>query len=97
MIHFRSSTLFFPCVIWGGEWLRNIFCMQFSENIKFVYVISLQRTDSSYLAQFFHSDEELNMVASELDSFDGRKDPERCNALVNQLRMCQDKVSFSAN
>ena len=32
------------------------------------------------------------MVASELDSFDGRKDPERCNALVNQLRVCQDKV-----
>ncbi len=32
------------------------------------------------------------MVASELDSFDGRKDPERCSALVNQLRMCQDRV-----
>ena len=32
------------------------------------------------------------MVATELDSFDGRKDPERCSTLVNQLRMCQDKV-----
>lgn len=32
------------------------------------------------------------MVAAELDSFDGRKDPERCSALVNQLRLCQDKV-----
>ena len=32
------------------------------------------------------------MVAAELDSFDGRKDPERCTALVNQLRVCQDKV-----
>ena len=32
------------------------------------------------------------MIAAELDSFDGRKDPERCTALVNQLRMCQDKV-----
>ena len=76
---------------------QNIFCIKLSENFSFAHVVSLQRTDSSYLAQFFHSDEELNMVASELDSFDGRKDPERCNALVNQLRMCQDKVSFSAN
>ena len=31
-------------------------------------------------------------MATELDSFDGRKDPERCTSLVNQLRMCQDKV-----
>ena len=41
-------------------------------------------------------DEELNMVATELDSFDGRKDPERCTALVNQLRMSQDKVLYSS-
>lgn len=31
-------------------------------------------------------------MAAELDSFDGRKDPERCTALVNRLRSCQDKV-----
>lgn len=31
-------------------------------------------------------------MAAELDSFDGRKDPERCTMLVNQLRVCQDKV-----
>ena len=50
------------------------------------------------LAGFFYADEELNMVATELDSFDGRKDPERCTALVNQLRMCQDKVPhFTTN
>jgi hypothetical protein len=47
------------------------------------------------LAQFFYADEALNLVASELDSFDGRKDPERCTALVNHLRQCQDKVSES--
>ena len=46
------------------------------------------------MAQFYYSDEELNIVASELDSFDGRKDPERCTALVNQLRQCQDRVRF---
>ncbi|KAJ8316652.1 hypothetical protein KUTeg_005795, partial [Tegillarca granosa] len=53
---------------------------------------SIQKTDSSPLAQFYFADEELNLVAAELDSFDGRKDPERCTALVNRLRSCQDKV-----
>lgn len=31
-------------------------------------------------------------MATELDSFDSRKDPERCQALVTQLRASQDKV-----
>ncbi|VDN28648.1 unnamed protein product [Cylicostephanus goldi] len=31
-------------------------------------------------------------LALELDSFDGRRDPERCNALVNKLRISQDRV-----
>ncbi|KAL4231323.1 Lateral signaling target protein 2 [Mactra antiquata] len=51
-----------------------------------------KKSDDSYLAQFYFADEELNLVAAELDSFDGRKDPERCTMLVNQLRVCQDKV-----
>lgn len=34
----------------------------------------------------------MNLVAAELDSFDGRKDPERCTSLVAQLRRCQDAV-----
>nr|CAD7586442.1 unnamed protein product [Timema genevievae] len=50
------------------------------------------KDDTSLLAQFFYADEALNMVAAELDSFDGRKDPERCTSLVNHLRQCQDKV-----
>ncbi|XP_052828652.1 lateral signaling target protein 2 homolog isoform X1 [Octopus bimaculoides] len=50
------------------------------------------KSDRSLLAQFYYADEELNMVAAELDSFDGHKDPERCTLLVNQLRGCQDKV-----
>lgn len=54
----------------------------------------LQRDDTSLMAQFYYADEELNLVAGELDSFDGRKDPERCTALVNQLRQAQDKVQF---
>ncbi|XP_057375013.1 lateral signaling target protein 2 homolog [Daphnia carinata] len=51
-----------------------------------------KKHDSSLLAQFYYADEELNAVATELDSFDGRKDPERCASLVYQLRQCQDKV-----
>ncbi|XP_048486463.1 lateral signaling target protein 2 homolog isoform X2 [Plutella xylostella] len=51
-----------------------------------------KRDDRSLLAQFFFADDALNMVAAELDSFDGRKDPERCTTLVNQLRHAQDRV-----
>ncbi|NXK10627.1 LST2 protein, partial [Herpetotheres cachinnans] len=59
------------------------FCMSLS---------SLQRTDPQLLAQFYYADEELNQVAAELDSLDGRKDPQRCTLLVNQFRSCQDNV-----
>ncbi|CAA9997517.1 unnamed protein product [Nesidiocoris tenuis] len=52
----------------------------------------MRKDDTSHLAQFFYADEALNLVAAELDSFDGRKDPERCTTLVNHLRQCQDKV-----
>ncbi|XP_053994035.1 lateral signaling target protein 2 homolog isoform X1 [Hylaeus volcanicus] len=51
-----------------------------------------KRDDTSLLAQFFYADESLNAVACELDSFDGRQEPERCTTLVNQLRRCQDTV-----
>lgn len=56
------------------------------------YAICFQKGDRSLLAQFFYADDELNAVAAELDSFDGKKDPQRCTALVNHLRQCQDKV-----
>ena len=45
------------------------------------FVTLFQKTDTSSLAQFYFADEELNLVAAELDSFDGRKDPERCTLL----------------
>lgn len=51
-----------------------------------------KKSDTSYLAQFYYADEQLNCIAAELDSFDGRKDPERCTILVNQLRHSQDEV-----
>ncbi|XP_028294353.1 lateral signaling target protein 2 homolog isoform X2 [Gouania willdenowi] len=51
-----------------------------------------KRTDPQLLAQFYFADDELNQVATELDSLDGRKDPQRCTLLVNQFRSCQDNV-----
>jgi len=51
-----------------------------------------RRDDKSLLAKFWYADDNLNRVAAELDSFDGRKDPERCAALVSRLRSCQDKL-----
>lgn len=65
--------------------------MKFAVNLAYRN-LCLQRSDTAYLAQFYYADEELNLVAAELDSFDGRKDPERCTNLVNQLRRCQDAV-----
>lgn len=51
-----------------------------------------KKDDTAKLSQFYWADEELNMVAAELDSFDGRTDPDLCSQLVVQLRQCQDKV-----
>ncbi|KAI6240151.1 hypothetical protein M3Y99_00502200 [Aphelenchoides fujianensis] len=48
--------------------------------------------DWSPLAKFYYADETLNAIANELDSFDGRRDPDRCNQLVNKLRQAQDRV-----
>ncbi|KAL6262012.1 hypothetical protein P5V15_007101 [Pogonomyrmex californicus] len=64
---------------------------------KFMLRLFIFRDDTSLLAQFFYADESLNAVACELDSFDGRQEPERCTTLVNQLRHCQDKVLTICN
>ena len=48
-----------------------------------------KRSDRSLISRFYWADLALTAVASELDSFDGRKDPERCASLVNKLRSCQ--------
>lgn len=44
------------------------------------------------LMRLYDADSELKAISTELDSFDGKKDPVRCNLLVNQLRTAQDKV-----
>ncbi|KFD55920.1 hypothetical protein M514_03044, partial [Trichuris suis] len=51
-----------------------------------------QVDDWSPLAKFFFADEALNTVAAELDAFDNRRHPERCQQLVAKLRSCQDRV-----
>lgn len=56
--------------------------------------LSPQRSDPQLLAQFYYADEELNQVAAELDSLDGRKDPQRCTLLVSQFRSCQVSASL---
>lgn len=56
-------------------------------------LVSKPRVDDwNPLAKFYYADEALNAVASELDSFDGRRDPERCSHLVNKLRQTQDRL-----
>uniref|UniRef100_A0A8C1G596 Zinc finger, FYVE domain containing 28 n=1 Tax=Cyprinus carpio TaxID=7962 RepID=A0A8C1G596_CYPCA len=64
----------------------------FRPSFIYFYFFSIQRSDPQLLAQFYYADEELNQVATELDSLDGRKDPQRCTLLVNQFRSCQDNV-----
>lgn len=46
----------------------------------------------SDMYQFYYANEELNFISSELDSFDGRKDTDRCSILVNSLKLAQDRV-----
>lgn len=46
------------------------------------------------MARFYYADRALTAVASELDSFDGRAEPERCSRLVGRLRQGQVKNSF---
>lgn len=62
-----------------------------SELMNFVYLFffRLQADDKSILARFYYADKALTAVASELDSFDGRAEPERCSRLVGRLRQGQ--------
>lgn len=46
------------------------------------------------MARFYHADCALTAVASELDSFDGRAEPERCSRLVSRLRQGQVNPCF---
>ncbi|KAJ6217733.1 hypothetical protein RDWZM_008890 [Blomia tropicalis] len=62
--------------LWTNEWM---IC---NENKQFI----------SDMYQFYYANEDLNYVSSELDTFDGRKDTDRCSALVNSLKLAQDKV-----
>jgi len=52
----------------------------------------IKADDWAPLAKFYHADEKLNTISAELDSFDGSKDPEKNQQLINQLRQCQDRL-----
>ena len=62
----------------------------FSSHFPVIFVHFSQNDHHAFLLRY--ADDNLNRVAAELDSFDGRKDPERCAALVSRLRSCQDKL-----
>lgn len=68
-----------------------MFFFYFEINFLFVFVY-LQADDKSLLARFYHADCALTAVASELDSFDGRAEPERCSRLVSRLRQGQVNI-----
>ena len=51
-----------------------------------------RKNDTRLLAQFYFADEELIRVTHELDSFDGRSEPERCSQLIAELKLAQEKV-----
>lgn len=42
--------------------------------------------------KFYYANEDLSLISSELDAFDGCKDTDRCSALVNSLKVAQDRV-----
>jgi len=46
----------------------------------------------SDMYQFYYANEDLNFISTELDTFDGRKDADRCSALVNNLQPAQERV-----
>jgi len=67
----------------GSSYLRPV------THTNFISILFLQADDKSLLARFFHADRSLTAVASELDSFDGRAEPDRCTRLVSRLRQNQ--------
>ncbi|KAL5249558.1 hypothetical protein ACHWQZ_G018432 [Mnemiopsis leidyi] len=44
------------------------------------------------LARFFYADLELKRITNDLDSFDGNKEPQRCQKLIDRLRKTQQRV-----
>eukprot|EP01135_Chromosphaera_perkinsii_P011457 Nk52_evm33s2402 gene=Nk52_evmTU33s2402 len=51
-----------------------------------------KKDDNHPLTLFFYADNELKKIVRELDSFDGAREPRRCEALVEKLRENQHKL-----
>lgn len=64
----------------------------FFTNINIFHLFYLQANDQSLFARFYYADKNLTYVANELDSFDGRAEPERCSRLVGKLRQGQVRI-----
>nr|XP_061824870.1 lateral signaling target protein 2 homolog isoform X3 [Nerophis lumbriciformis] len=92
----RIHSRFFCCSFISASFMKNrrsfSSTWDISSSSSWPACLKKKRTDPQLLAQFFYADDELNQVAAELDSLDGRKDPQRCTLLVNQFRSCQDNV-----
>jgi hypothetical protein len=67
----------------SGSWIRILIFYPSRIQGSIRPRIRIRNTDTIF---FRYADDNLNRVAAELDSFDGRKDPERCAALVSRLR-----------
>lgn len=69
-----------------------------NQDYNFLHFVPFQADDKSILARFYYADRALTAVASELDSFDGRAEPERCSRLVGRLRQGQvSQYAFALN
>lgn len=71
-----------------------MFFILYVNKLKKSIYFPLKADDKSLLARFYHADRALSAVANELDSFDGRSEPERCSRLVSKLRQEQVSTTF---
>lgn len=96
----KSFTLFFSncsshkvCFLVDGFFTLHKETETLKSEVKFTKnnddFVCLQADDKSLLARFYHADRSLQTIAGELDSFDGRAEPDRCSRLVSRLRQGQ--------
>jgi len=76
-----------------SEIMQTIRAALYKPKVSPVVVLVMPQVDDwSPLAKFWYADEKLMAISNELDSFDGRREPQRCTALVNKLRHSQDTL-----
>eukprot|EP00116_Pleurobrachia_bachei_P004788 sb/3465050/ len=78
----------------GGLFLLTQTSTSFRPIVTSLSCVHLVRSDNP-LAKFFHADLELQRIADDLDSFDGSKEPNRCQKLIERLKKAQQRVMES--